>query len=107
MGSVTKGMDETLSLLVDWRSRQTKGETLPTLTMVARLQAAVVDCGTGYTKMGFAGNTKPAYIFPSGVAIKEKAGVGDKARQGVTKGIGDLDVYIGDEAESMAGYSLK
>ena len=75
--------------------------------MAARLPAAVVDCGTGYTKMGFAGNTEPAYIFPSGIAIKEKAGVGDKAQQRVTKGIDDLDFYIGDEAESKAGYSLK
>lgn len=75
--------------------------------MAARLPAAVVDCGTGYTKLGFAGNTEPAYIFPSGIGIKEKAGIGDKAQQRVTKGVDDLDFYIGDEAESKPGYAMK
>ena len=75
--------------------------------MAARLPAAVVDCGTGYTKMGYAGNTEPQFIFPSGIAIKEKAGVGDKSQQRVTKGIDDLDFYIGDEGEAATGYAIK
>ena len=28
----------------------------------ARLPAVVIDCGTGYTKMGYAGNSSPNYI---------------------------------------------
>ncbi len=36
------------------------------LKMANRMPACVVDVGTGYTKMGFAGNTEPQYIFPSG-----------------------------------------
>ena len=28
----------------------------------ARLPAVVIDCGTGYTKMGYAGNSAPNYI---------------------------------------------
>ena len=30
--------------------------------MAARLPAVVIDCGTGYTKMGYAGNSAPNYI---------------------------------------------
>ena len=37
--------------------------------MANRMPACVVDVGTGYTKMGFAGNTVPQYIFPSGVCV--------------------------------------
>ena len=33
------------------------------------MPACVVDVGTGYTKMGFAGNSEPSYIFPSGMLL--------------------------------------
>ena len=42
------------------------------LQMANRMPACVVDVGTGYTKMGFAGNSEPSYIFPSG-ATKPRA----------------------------------
>jgi actin-related protein len=29
------------------------------------MPAAVIDNGTGYTKLGFAGNTEPQFIIPS------------------------------------------
>jgi actin-related protein 3 len=30
----------------------------------------VIDNGTGYTKMGYAGNVEPQYIIPSAVAMR-------------------------------------
>jgi len=56
--------------------------------------AVVIDNGTGYTKMGFAGNTEPQFIIPSVIGTKD-----EKAKTGSQKkGIEDLDFYIGDEA---------
>ncbi|KAL4688787.1 hypothetical protein H8959_005039 [Pygathrix nigripes] len=66
--------------------------------MAGRLPACVVDCGTGYTKLGYAGNTEPQFIIPSCIAIKESAKVGDQAQRRVMKGVDDLDFFIGDEA---------
>jgi len=33
--------------------------------------AVVIDNGTGYTKMGYAGNTEPSFIIPSVIATKD------------------------------------
>merc|ERR1719182_584723 len=65
------------------------------------MPACVVDVGTGYTKMGFAGNSEPSYIFPSAIAVKERIG------QAGAKGIEDLDFYIGDDAMNATGYATK
>jgi len=32
---------------------------------LTRMPAAVIDNGTGYTKMGFSGNSEPQFIIPS------------------------------------------
>eukprot|EP00732_Lithocolla_globosa_P002363 Lithocolla_globosa_v1_NODE_1533_length_2508_cov_1637.233184.p1 type:complete len:415 gc:universal NODE_1533_length_2508_cov_1637.233184:1663-419(-) len=61
---------------------------------MSRLPAVVIDNGTGYTKMGFAGNTEPQYIIPSVIGVKDEKASGAKAK----KGVEDLDFYIGDEA---------
>lgn len=60
-----------------------------------------------YTKLGFAGNKEPQFIIPSAIAIKESARVGDQNSRRVTKGVEDLDFYIGDEAFDATGYSVK
>ena len=75
--------------------------------MASRLPACVLDAGTGYTKLGFAGNTEPQYIFPSSIAVRESAKVGDAAARRVTKGVDDLDFYIGDDASEKPGYAVK
>ncbi|KAK7112377.1 actin-related protein 3-A [Littorina saxatilis] len=75
--------------------------------MANRLPAVVVDTGTGYTKMGYAGNTEPQFILPSAIAIKEAASVGDQAIRRLGKGVEDLDFYIGDEALNAPSYSVK
>jgi len=60
------------------------------------LPAVVIDNGTGYTKMGFAGNVEPQYITPSVIATQEGKGIQKSAAQ--KKGVEDLDFFIGDEA---------
>jgi actin-related protein 3 len=72
--------------------------------MATRLPAVIIDNGTGYTKMGYAGNWEPSYVIPSLIATNEAAGkapAGSAAAGGgkgtQKKGIEDLDFYIGDE----------
>ena len=60
-----------------------------------------------YTKLGFAGNKDPQFIIPSTIAIRESAKVGDQAVRRLTKGVEDLDFFIGDEAFDATGYSVK
>ena len=60
-----------------------------------------------YTKLGFAGNSEPQYIMPSAIAIKESSSVGDKASRRLGTGVEDLNFFIGDEALSATGYSVK
>lgn len=71
------------------------------------LPACVIDVGTGYTKLGFAGNKEPQFIIPSAIAIKETAKVGDQSTRRMTKAVEDLDFFIGDEAFDATGYAVK
>lgn len=57
--------------------------------------------------MGFAGNKEPQLTIPSAIAIKETVKVGDNNARRITKGVEDLDAYIGDEAFEATGYSVK
>ncbi|GAB6021156.1 Arp2/3 complex subunit, actin nucleation center [Chamberlinius hualienensis] len=76
--------------------------------MNGHLPPCVIDNGTGYTKLGFAGNREPQFIIPSAIAIKESANVGQQgAGRRIFKGVEDLDFYIGDEAVDATGYSCK
>lgn len=63
----------------------------------------VIDNGTGYTKMGYAGNYEPNYIVPSVIANATPPRAGQK------KGdyIQDLDFFIGAEAAKKPdGYNF-
>jgi len=62
------------------------------------LPAVVIDNGTGYTKMGFAGNCEPQYIIPTMIALQE--GKGAQKAATAKKGVEDLDFFIGDEAQA-------
>lgn len=75
--------------------------------MLGKLPPCVIDNGTGYTKLGFAGNTEPQFIIPSTIAIKESAKIGDQAARRVAQGVEDLDFFIGDEALEATGYAVK
>jgi len=72
--------------------------------MAGHMPAVIIDNGTGYTKMGYAGNTEPQFIIPSCIAIKESAKVGDHR---LGKGVEDLDFFIGDEAVEAPNYATK
>ncbi|KXS15130.1 actin2 [Gonapodya prolifera JEL478] len=62
----------------------------------------VIDNGTGYTKLGYAGNNDPQYIIPTAIAVKPSQNVATK------RGIDDLDFYIGDDAFANAkSYDLQ
>lgn len=52
----------------------------------------VIDNGTGYTKMGYAGNDEPNYIIPSFIQVKQEE-KGARANP-----IQDLDFFIGNDA---------
>ncbi|KNE66013.1 hypothetical protein AMAG_10290 [Allomyces macrogynus ATCC 38327] len=73
---------------------------------MSRPPPIVIDNGTGYTKMGYAGNTDPQYIIPTTIATAttaasstSKFGAGNLASK---RGIEDLDFFIGDEAIANA-----
>ncbi|XP_006338881.1 actin-related protein 3-like isoform X2 [Solanum tuberosum] len=80
--------------------------------------AVVFDNGTGYTKIGFAGNVEPCFILPTVVAANESFVNQPRA---LTKNsnwlaqhsagvMADLDFFIGDEAltrsKSSSNYNL-
>ncbi|KAH1178075.1 hypothetical protein KIL84_011777 [Mauremys mutica] len=75
--------------------------------MARVLPPCVIEGGTGYTKLGYAGNTEPQFIIPSCIAIRESAKVGDQAQRRVLKGVDDLDFFIGDEAIDKPTYATK
>ena len=60
----------------------------------------VLDCGTGYTKMGFAGNNDPQNIIPT-VLCKQPVTNNLSKRP-----LNDLDMYIGDEAFAQKTYQI-
>ncbi|CAJ1938223.1 unnamed protein product [Sphenostylis stenocarpa] len=71
--------------------------------------AVVIDNGSGYTKMGFAGNVEPCYIIPTVVAVNEsflnQSRAASKANWVAQHNAGvmaDLDFFIGDEAVSKS-----
>lgn len=78
--------------------------------------AVVMDNGTGLTKLGFAGNDSPSYVFPT--AISTSTSTTSRTTKGAStsasflstkRGLEDLDFFIGDEALSAAtgpNYSL-
>lgn len=58
----------------------------------------VIDNGTGYSKMGYAGNCEPSFIIPTVIGTK---GANQKSSY---KGIEDLDFVIGEEALNRSDY---
>ncbi|OAY65340.1 actin-related protein 3-like [Ananas comosus] len=70
--------------------------------------AVVIDNGTGYTKLGFSGNSEPSFVIPTVVAVNESfLNQSDICRNEnwaaqYNAGImADLDFFIGEEALSQ------
>ncbi|KAJ9632321.1 Arp2/3 complex subunit, actin nucleation center [Taxawa tesnikishii (nom. ined.)] len=99
--------------------------------MANQTPAVVMDNGTGYTKLGFAGNDAPSWVFPTAIATKGPAGgagssgsgrpavankpsfltggAGPSGHLSAKRGTEDLDFFIGDEALAAAsgpGYGI-
>ncbi|CUM64042.1 uncharacterized protein PRCAT00001630001 [Priceomyces carsonii] len=69
--------------------------------------AVVMDNGTGLTKLGFAGNDSPSFVFPTAIATSSSSVKGSKSALKSSslsskRGLEDLDFFIGDEALSAA-----
>eukprot|EP00002_Diphylleia_rotans_P038839 TRINITY_DN887_c0_g1_i1.p1 TRINITY_DN887_c0_g1~~TRINITY_DN887_c0_g1_i1.p1 ORF type:complete len:416 (-),score=105.02 TRINITY_DN887_c0_g1_i1:398-1645(-) len=62
---------------------------------MSRPTPVVIDVGTGYTKMGYAGNLEPNFIIPTVIATNESAA---KTAAASKKGAEELDFFIGHEA---------
>lgn len=76
--------------------------------------AVVMDNGTGLTKLGYAGNDSPSFVFPTAISTASASGKSAKSSGKSSflaskRGLEDLDFYIGDEALAAANgpnYSL-
>lgn len=74
--------------------------------------AVIMDNGTGLTKLGFAGNDSPSFVFPTAIATSvynTKNGKSSSQVGGIKRGLEDLDFHIGDDALSAStgpNYSL-
>jgi len=60
-------------------------------------QAVVIDNGTGYTKMGYAGNLDPDFVIPTAIADLDK-----KSTLSVSTKNDEYNYYIGDKGISIA-----
>ncbi|KAG8918984.1 Arp2/3 complex subunit, actin nucleation center, partial [Tulasnella sp. 417] len=71
----------------------------------------IMDNGTGYSKIGFAGNSEPSFTFPTAIATRESPAAASSSagsrgpalpskpgHLASKRGIEDLDFFIGDEA---------
>ena len=63
--------------------------------------AVVLDTGTGYTKVGWAGNVEPSFVLPT--AIATAAGRPGAFASRDDGALADLDFAIGDEALGLGG----
>ena len=52
----------------------------------------VIDCGSGMIKAGFAGDDNPRCAFPSVVGVPK--------HKNIMQGMGQKDIFVGDEAQS-------
>ena len=62
--------------------------------------SVVIDNGTGFTKMGYAGNLDPDFVFPTAIADLAK-----KSSLSVSTKNDEYNYYIGDEAVRIAAES--
>lgn len=68
----------------------------------------VIDNGTGYTKMGYAGNYEPNFIVPSLISLATADKKSSATAANKDTDVSDLDFFIGHEAanEKRLNYSI-
>ena len=72
------------------------------------MPAVVMDNGTGYTKMGFAGNTEPQFIIPTAIACREDPSIKSKisgAMPSPSSTVGGI-AYRGEGMSSLSSSSF-
>lgn len=65
---------------------------------MSEFATVVIDNGTGYTKMGYAGNMEPSYIIPTVLADSTNKSTTKASTQDQKFKNPELDYFIGDEA---------
>mmetsp|Transcript_78160 Transcript_78160/g.229085 ORF Transcript_78160/g.229085 Transcript_78160/m.229085 type:complete len:429 (-) Transcript_78160:239-1525(-) len=65
---------------------------------LAKNPPVIIDIGSGFTKLGYAGNIEPQYVLPTVVANSAKKAGSVYISQGQGTGFAETDYYIGDEA---------
>eukprot|EP00850_Spirogloea_muscicola_P023561 SM000367S13683 [mRNA] locus=s367:4849:12026:- [translate_table: standard] len=75
------------------------------LAMMPPLPAVVIDAGSGYTKLGFAGNLEPSFTVPTCIALN-RAAAGASGVQLQCGVAADLDFAIGDAAAALSHSAL-
>ncbi|GMM54894.1 actin-related protein 3 [Maudiozyma humilis] len=72
--------------------------------------AVVMDNGTGLTKLGFAGNDSPSWIFPTAIATSQGNSTASKkttgASSGATSGTGSGNPYFGNSTSATSFNNL-
>jgi actin-related protein 3 len=63
------------------------------------LATVVIDNGTGFSKMGYAGNMEPSYLIPTVFGDSLNKQNVKNASQSLKFDNPELDFYIGEEAE--------
>uniref|UniRef100_A0A7S4Q5B9 Actin-related protein 3 n=1 Tax=Alexandrium monilatum TaxID=311494 RepID=A0A7S4Q5B9_9DINO len=65
---------------------------------LAKTPPVIIDIGSGFTKLGYAGNIEPQYVIPTVVANSAKKAGSVYISKSQTTGFAETDYYIGDEA---------
>lgn len=59
-------------------------------------QTVIIDNGTGYTKMGYAGNMEPSYLVPTAISDSLKKNQTNSAAGSSKFENPELDFFIGE-----------
>ncbi|CAD6446925.1 6143e1bc-1565-4391-b8a9-bfc4f48b8690 [Sclerotinia trifoliorum] len=74
--------------------------------MASHTPAVVMDNGTGYSKLGFAGNDSPSFVFPTAIATKGAAAAGAGSGSG-RPAVGNKPSYLTGGAGPGGHLSMK
>ncbi|KAL7675396.1 hypothetical protein ACOME3_001657 [Neoechinorhynchus agilis] len=70
--------------------------------LAAQLPPIVIDLGSGFTKLGYAGNMEPNFVIPTALLVRDSP-MGTTRKSGLMA-LEDLDFTIGDDLTERPGY---